>query len=173
VIYRNLSKVEQAKLFELIGPVGSSNLEARLAEVPVTTRTEVKTGYEQGDKICLILSDGTRRAVDHVIFATGFHPNITRLEFLSNDLKAAIEQVDGYPLLSQGYESISVPGLYVLGALACRSQGPINRFVCGTRSVGQYLTEAITGSKIGYPDGGTQALIAGRRLAYWILQPGR
>jgi thioredoxin reductase len=173
VIYRNLSKAEQAKLFELIGPIGSTNLEARLAEVPVVTRTEVKTGYEQENKICLVLSDGTRRTVDHVIFATGFHPNINRLELLSNDLKAAIEQVDGYPLLSQGYESISVAGLYVLGALACRSQGPINRFVCGTRAVGQYLTEAITGSKIGYPDGGTQTLIAGRRLAYWVLQPGR
>ena len=170
VIYRSLSKIKQAKLFELIGPIGSSNLEARLAEVPVTTQMEVKVGHGQGNKICLILSDGTRREVDHVILATGFHPNINKLEFLSNDLKAVIEQADGYPILSLGYESSSVQGLYFLGSLACWSQGPINRFVCGTYPVGQYLTEAITGSRIGYPDERTRRLIAGRRLLYRMFQ---
>jgi FAD-dependent urate hydroxylase len=169
-IYRSLSKIEQVKLFELIGPVGSGYLELRLVGVTVTTRVQVKACNGQGSRICFNLSDGTSREVDHVILATGFRPDINRLDILSNDLKAAIEQVDNYPILSLGYGSISVRGLYLLGSLACWSQGPINRFVCGMFPVGQYLTEAITGSRIGYPEVRTRMQVAGRRLFYQMVQ---
>jgi FAD-dependent urate hydroxylase len=171
VIYRSLSREERAKLFELIGPVGSGALEPRLVGIPVTTQVQVKAGHEEENKVCLFLSDGTSREVDHVILATGFRPNINQLQMLSNELKAAIQQENNSPILSLGYESVSVRGLYVLGALACLSQGPINRFVCGTYPVGQYLTEAVTGSRIGYPEKRIRRYVKGRRLLYRMLQP--
>jgi thioredoxin reductase len=169
-IYRTLSKSAQAKLFELIGPIGSTNLEARLAGVPAATRVEVTQIWEQGDKVHLELSDGTIREVDHVLLATGFRPDINQCEILSDELRAAIEQEDGYPKLTLGYESTTVKGLYITGALAGRSQGPITRFVCGTYPLRQYLTEAITGSRIGYPDEGTSRLVTSRRLLYRAYQ---
>jgi FAD-dependent urate hydroxylase len=170
VIYRSLAKEEKAKLFELIGPVGSAALEQRLAEVPVTTQVQVKAGHEEENKVCLFLSDGTSREVDHVILATGFRPNIDQLKMLSNELKAEIQKENDSPILSLGYESVSVRGLYVLGALSCWSQGPINRFVCGTYPVGQYLTEAVTGSRIGYPEARIRSYVTVRRLIYPMLQ---
>lgn len=170
VIYRSLPRIEQMKLFELVGPIGSSNLEPRLAGVSIYTNVEVTRAWEQEGKIRLELSDGTQRVADHVVLATGFQPDIHRVGFLSEDLKAEIEQVEGYPVLSLGYESSTVKGLYILGALAARSQGPISRFVCGTYPVMQYLTEAITGSRLGYPDDAGRNLTAGRRLMYRIYQ---
>ena len=169
-IYRSLPKASQDELFSLIGPIGSHDLEARLADVPVTTGVEVKAASERGGKAHLDLSDGTSREVDHVLLATGFRPNLNQLDFLSDDLKAAIDQEDGYPNLTLGYESTSVKGLYFLGALACKSQGPIHRFVCGTYPVSQYLTEAITGSRVGYPEEHTARLVAGRRRLYPLLR---
>jgi FAD-dependent urate hydroxylase len=170
VIYRSLSRVSQAKLFEFIGPIGSTYLEEKLAGVSVTTRTEVREAKVHGERLCLVLSNGSTREVDHVILATGFHPNIDRLDFLSDELKAEIQQVDHYPELTLGYESVSVKGLYFLGALSTMSQGPINRFVCGTSLVGQYLTEAITGSKIGYPNQNVRRLNSGRTFIYRMFQ---
>jgi thioredoxin reductase len=170
VIYRQLSKEKQALLFRLVGPMGSTDLETRLAEVPITTRVEVLRALALGDGVNLSLSDGSRRMVDHVFLATGFRPNINYCGFLSKDLTAAIAQEEGYPLLTLGYESTTVKGLYVLGALACKSLGPINRFVCGTYLVGQYLTEAVTGSRLGYPHGVAQRYVTGRRLAYRLYQ---
>jgi NADPH-dependent 2,4-dienoyl-CoA reductase/sulfur reductase-like enzyme len=169
-LYRRLSKTEQAKLFQLVGPIGSKDLKSRLADVLVTTQVEVKKAYEQGQKICLNLSDGTQREVDHVFLATGYRPNINQCEILGKDLKAAIAQEEGYPLLTIKYESTTVKNLYVLGALACKSQGPINRFICGTYLVGQYLTEAITGSRIGYPNRKISRYIVGRSLFYRMHQ---
>jgi lysine/ornithine N-monooxygenase len=170
ILYRNLSKAGRAKLFQLVGPIGSTDLESRLKEVPVTTQVEVVQAQKHGNKLCLDLSDGTTREVDHVLLATGFRPDIRRCDFLSDDLKAIIEHEEGFPKLSLGYESTNVKGLYITGALASRSQGPINRFVCGTYPVCQYLTEAITGSRIGYPDEGTSRLVTGRRLLYRAYQ---
>ncbi len=165
-IYRRLSKAEKAILFELVGPIGSTDLEGRLAQVKVTTNTSIKRAFEKDNRLQLELSDGTSREVDHVFIGTGFRPDINRLPFLSDKLKAAIEQEDCYPKLTLGYESISVKGLYVTGALAGLSQGPITRFVCGTVPLIQYLTEAVTGSRIGYPSDWELTLTSRRRWAY-------
>ncbi len=165
-LYRRISKADQAKTFELVGPIGSRDLPARLAGVRVTTGVEVVEAAERGDQASLRLSDGSTREADHVILATGFRPDIRRCGILSLDLLASIEQEQGYPLLTLGYESISVKGLYVVGALAGRSNGPVNRFVCGTRPMTRYLAEAVMGSKLGYPRGIERVYIAGRRLGF-------
>lgn len=170
VIYRKLPKTEQARLFELIGPIGSAYLEPRLANVPITTNVMVNKVEVENHRICLELSDHTHREVDHVILGTGYRPSVDKVEFLSTELCAAIEKDGSYPRLSLGYECLSVPGLYFLGSLAVGSQGPINRFVCGTTPVGQYLTEAITGSRIGYPETGDRLQVFGRRAMYQMAQ---
>jgi hypothetical protein len=169
-LYRSLSVVEKQKLFELIGPIGSGYLESRLAQVPITTQVTVTKVFPNNHQICLELSDGTSRMVDHVLLGTGYRPDVDQVDFLSDELKAAVEKAGSYPRLTLGYESVSVKGLYFLGSLSVESMGPINRFVVGTYPVGQYLTEAVTGSKIGYPTRQTYLQMLGRRVLYRLFQ---
>jgi thioredoxin reductase len=67
----------------------------------------------------------------HVIAATGYRVDLTRLTFLSEALCRAIRLGDGSPALDRRFES-SVPGLYFVGAAAANSFGPLCRFVFGT-----------------------------------------
>jgi thioredoxin reductase len=170
VIFRGLSKMEQVRLFELIGPIGSGYLQPRLAEVPLTTNVVVESASALDHKVCLELSDGTDREVDHVFLGTGYHPSLEKVSFFQDELKTAIEREGSYPRLSLGYESTSVAGLFFLGSLSVGSQGPVNRFVCGTYPVGQYLTEALTGSRIGYPGTVGQMQVLGRRALFKVFQ---
>ena len=50
----------------------------------------------------LSLGDGSRIDVDHVIFATGYRVNISRVPFLAADnLGSTITERDGYPVLDE------------------------------------------------------------------------
>ena len=67
---------------------------------------------------------------DHVIAATGYRVDLTRLAFLPAALRGAIRLCDSSPALGGNFES-SVPGLYFVGAAAANSFGPLSRFVFG------------------------------------------
>lgn len=67
---------------------------------------------------------------DHVIAATGFHPDLRRLPFLDAGLRGEIAHVVHTPKLSDHFET-SVPGLYATGPLAANAFGPLMRFMVG------------------------------------------
>ncbi len=69
-------------------------------------------------------------AADHVVAATGYKTDLARLPFLDPELRDAIEQVDGTPVLSDRFET-SVPDLYFVGLAAANSFGPLLRFMFG------------------------------------------
>jgi hypothetical protein len=71
---------------------------------------------------------------DHVIAATGYWPDIGRLTFLHDDVRASIRTDARIPALSRSFES-SVPGLYFVGLPAMNSFGPLARFVVGAEFV--------------------------------------
>jgi thioredoxin reductase len=71
-----------------------------------------------------------RVEVDHVVAATGFRPDVTRLAMLDPALVAEIRTVGPAPALSRKFET-SVPGLYMIGPVAAPSFGPVMRFVYG------------------------------------------
>jgi hypothetical protein len=114
-----------------IRPAGASWLKPRLPEVPITAGAAVTQATPNGDQLDLQLSNGTRRRVDHLLFATGYAVDIRRYPFLDRELAKQIRCVDGYPVLKRGLES-SVPRLHFLGAPAARSFGPVMRFVAGS-----------------------------------------
>lgn len=114
-----------------IRPAGASWLKPRLPDVPVTPGVQVTRALAGDDKLDLQLSDGTRRRVDHLLFATGYDVDIRRYPFLDRALAGQVRCVDGYPVLKRGMES-SVPRLHFLGAPAARSFGPVMRFVAGS-----------------------------------------
>ena len=99
--------------------------------------------------------------VDHVIAGTGFHVDIARLAYLSEELRARIATFSGYPVLTRPGES-TVPGLYFVGAPAAFGLGPSMRFIAGTHNVAAQVARSVVrrakGSK-GWP------LASGKRMA--------
>ena len=67
---------------------------------------------------------------DHVIAATGYKVDLSRLGLLADDLLEGLRTLDLSPVLSRNFET-SVGGLYVVGTPAAYSFGPMFRFACG------------------------------------------
>lgn len=68
--------------------------------------------------------------VDHLIAATGFKVDLSRLAFMREALRSRIRSVAGSPILGRRFDS-SVPGLYFVGVAAANSFGPLLRFAFG------------------------------------------
>jgi Pyridine nucleotide-disulphide oxidoreductase len=125
-----------------IRPAASAWLVPRVANVRFTTGRTILEAMRDRDRIRLRLDDGSARAAQHVILATGYRVNISRYCFLAPNLLNTISRVDGYPELGPGLEA-SVPGLHFLGAPAARSFGPLLRFVSGTDYAARALTQRV------------------------------
>jgi len=122
-----------------VRPAGSRWLPPRLADVKLTTERTVTQATTLGDEIVLKLDDGSERRVDHVYLGTGYRVDLSKYEFLPQELTRDVEQFDGYPKLAGGFQS-SVPGLHFIGATAARSFGPLLYFVAGTEFACRELT---------------------------------
>ncbi|HET6865188.1 MAG TPA: FAD-dependent oxidoreductase [Solirubrobacteraceae bacterium] len=125
-----------------IRPACSYFVKVRIDGVRMTTATEVTRAVPAGEQLELTLSDGTTRAVDHLMFGTGYKVDVRRYPFLSETLLTDLKVVDGCPVLRRGFES-SIPGLHFLGAPAARSFGPIMRFVSGSWYGGSRVAQGI------------------------------
>jgi pyruvate/2-oxoglutarate dehydrogenase complex dihydrolipoamide dehydrogenase (E3) component len=109
-----------------------------LSGVEITTGRSVTEAKKFGDEVVLTLDDGSERRVDHVLLGTGYQVDLSRYDFLPQELTRDIEQFDGYPKLASGFRS-SVPGLHFIGATAARSFGPLLYFVAGTEFASREL----------------------------------
>jgi len=78
--------------------------------------------------------------VDHIIAATGFRTDITRLGFLDESLKRKIATERGAPLLSRNFES-SISRLYFVGMPSVPTFGPVMRFAVGSRYTADRLSK--------------------------------
>src|SRR5580700_8811751 len=122
---------------------GAPWLVRRLSGVEITTGRSVTEAKKFGDEVVLTLDDGSERRVDHVLLGTGYQVDLSRYDFLPQELTRDIEQFDGYPKLASGFRS-SVPGLHFIGATAARSFGPLLYFVAGTEFASRELTTYIS-----------------------------
>jgi thioredoxin reductase len=124
---------------------GSRWLPPRLANVRMTRSRSVLEAKITGDEVALKLDDGSERRVDHVLLGTGYQVDISRYDFLPQELARDIKQFDGYPQLAGGFRS-SVPGLHFIGATAARSFGPLLYFVAGTEFASRELASHLSRS---------------------------
>jgi hypothetical protein len=99
----------------------------------------------RGTGIELELDNG-RFDFDHVLLATGYRIDITRLGIFSADFAQEIDTDDGSPVLENGYES-NVPGLHFVGSSAVRSYGPLLRFVWGAGYAARNVTRFICANR--------------------------
>jgi FAD-dependent urate hydroxylase len=150
-LFRRLPhSVQDPLAYRAIRPAGAAWLGPRLRGVPITFSRKV-VALEPGEGVRVVLDNGTRREVDHVMFGTGYRVDVATYPFLDPGLSATIATMNGYPLLRHGMESTSVPGLHFLGATASWSFGPTMRFVAGGWFGGQTLAEAIGSDTPGHP----------------------
>lgn len=77
---------------------------------------------------------------DHVICATGYHPDVQRLQFLDSNIRSELRTLAKAPVLSHRFES-SVPGLYFLGLTAAVSFGPMMRFMFGDEFAARRISQ--------------------------------
>jgi FAD-dependent urate hydroxylase len=95
----------------------------------------------KGDQIGVQLDDGLRM-YEHVLLATGYRINISKLGILSPHLLRTIVCRQGSPVLRAGFES-TVAGLHFVGSSAVESYGPLMRFIAGSGFTARSLTRAV------------------------------
>jgi FAD-dependent urate hydroxylase len=136
------------KARSVLGPAGAWWLRDRVEGVVETvTGHVVREAVSHGSGVRLTL-DGPYRStmdVDHVIAATGFRVDVSRLAFLPESVLAKVATVAGFPLVSRAGES-TVSGLYFAGAPTAASLGPSMRFLAGTHGAVPQLTRSLARS---------------------------
>ncbi|HJV64901.1 MAG TPA: FAD-dependent oxidoreductase [Geomonas sp.] len=129
-----------------IRPAGAAWLKPRLENVRLTCGRFVVGAEAAGDRLRLKLDDGSEKQVDHALLGTGYRIDIRKHPFISPELLFSLRLADGYPQLTDGFES-SVPGLHFIGAPAAWSFGPLMRFVAGAgftaRNLARYMAREV------------------------------
>jgi len=119
-----------------LGPAGASWLRGRVeGEFPILAGYSLAGAAAGPDGVQLAVTDGAGRrtelAADHVIAATGYRPDLSRLSFLDPRLRAGLRTVARTPALDRDYQT-SAHGLYMIGPGVAPTFGPVMRFVYGT-----------------------------------------
>jgi FAD-dependent urate hydroxylase len=104
-----------------------------------------------GGAIAARLSGGEILHVDHVILATGYQADLTRVPYLAGMLDE-VRLADGFPILDEHFQT-SVPGLYITGFAATRDFGPFFGFVRGSTAAAAIIAAGLTGSPSRVPRG--------------------
>lgn len=126
-----------------LGPLGGAFMRDRvIGKVPLwlgRMLSEIKLCNGRAH-LHLTSADGKKEVLraDHVIFATGYKVDVSRLGFLDPEIVARVRLLGGTPKLSRHYES-SIPGLHFIGPASANSFGPVCRFVFGARYPAQHL----------------------------------
>ena len=121
-------------------PAGAPWIRPRVeSRVSLTSNTSIISATEQGEEVCLKLSDGTTRQVDHVILATGYKPDVKTLAYLDPSLREKVQERNGYPFLNKWFES-SVSRLYFGGSLSSYDFGPLCRHIVGSGASASQIT---------------------------------
>lgn len=143
--WRGLPAGEQQAIAQQFWRVGRLTLEhwlvPRLDPAVVTSRPgceAVAVAVDGADgPVTLTLSDGTELAVDHVVFASGYVADLTKVPYLAGVLDR-VSVTGGFPDLSEGFET-SLQGLYVIGFPATRDFGPFYGFTKGCPSAARIV----------------------------------
>ncbi|MEV4572290.1 NAD(P)-binding domain-containing protein [Nonomuraea jabiensis] len=144
---RHLPRAARAHIVRnTLGPAGSWWLKERFdGAVPVTLGTRL-TACEYRDGVRLRLRDlagaVTTLETEHVIAATGYRVDVSRIGILREDLRRAVAAPGPAPRLGPAFET-SVAGLHLVGLAAAATFGPAMRFVCGCDFAARRVTRGL------------------------------
>jgi cation diffusion facilitator CzcD-associated flavoprotein CzcO len=140
-------QVRIQQVMTVLDAAGAWWLRSRVeGKVNIMVGSEVQRASAQNGRVSLEIRalDGkvTELTVDHVISATGYHYDVCRLPFLSDDVKQRLRTEDHRPVVSRHLES-TVPGLYFAGMATAYCFGPLMRFVAGVGHASEILSSHI------------------------------
>lgn len=113
-------------------------------KVPQIPHVRIERAESVNGKAHLHLSNGSQMIADHIIVASGFKIDVSKLNFIDPQLKASIltEEDRAFPKLNPHFESSS-KGLYFAGALSSHSHGPTFRFILGLGKTSKTIARSI------------------------------
>lgn len=131
----------------ILGPSGAWWLRNRFqSAIRIHVGKRVLEAREHGAEVVLELADanGNREplVVDHVIAATGYRVDLSKIEFLDPSLVADLGTISGSPRLSATFES-STRGLHFVGLTAAATFGPLMRFVAGSDFAARHVAQGV------------------------------
>lgn len=132
-----------------LGPAGACWLRSRVdGQFPVLAGHAMTRAKPQDGRVRLGVtspSGATRElAADHVIAATGYRTDLSRLQFLPEAIRSRLRTVAGSPVVGRDYQS-SVAGLYFVGPAVAPTFGPVMRFVFGARHAAPVVARQLAG----------------------------
>jgi cation diffusion facilitator CzcD-associated flavoprotein CzcO len=152
--WRNLPAEEQETIRHEFWAVGRLTLEAWLdarvhqPNIHIHEKTAIAQVTPRGDRTYnILLDDGARFNVDHIILATGYRPDIRRVPFL--DRATILDRLatnEGYPALDTVFQT-NLPNLYVTGFSATRDFGPFFGFTVACPVAARIIGEAVAGQE--------------------------
>jgi thioredoxin reductase len=133
-----------------LGPAGASWLRERVeGQFPILAGQAIDRASADpgGVRLGLVTSAGTHSdlTADHVLAATGYRADVSRMGFLDEQLASRLRTVAHAPAVGRDYES-SVPGLFVVGPAVAPIFGPVMRFVYGADHAAGTVGRRLTGS---------------------------
>jgi cation diffusion facilitator CzcD-associated flavoprotein CzcO len=133
-----------------LGPAGACWLRSRVeGQFPVFTGRTVAEAKPQDGKLRLDVAGpggiSQELQADHVIAATGYRIDLTRLKFLPTGLRTELRTVAGSAAVGRDYQS-SVAGLYFIGPSVAPTFGPVMRFVFGSRHAATTVARHLPGT---------------------------
>jgi thioredoxin reductase len=141
VLRRFPSRLRDAMHRRAVRPAGAKWLRPRVeGAVRITSNTSVRGARVRAGRLVLELSDGSTRAVDHLLLGTGYRPDIEKIPFLDPLLRQRVRTRNGFPVLNQWFES-TVPGLHFVGGVAGYSFGPLCNFVAGAGTAARQIAK--------------------------------
>ena len=99
-------------------------------------------------ELAVQLDTGAAFTVDHVILATGYRVDVSKLPYLSPEsIQPKLTVADGYPVLDEQFQA-SIPGLFFTGLPSTRDFGPFFGFVAGCGAAAKIIGEWLVGSSV-------------------------
>jgi thioredoxin reductase len=130
-----------------LGPSGAWFVRDQIGKVPVHTSCTIQRVRPVGTRLQFQArqADGTSDEfeVDHLVAATGYRVDVSRMSLMDDNVRRRIESVDGFPSVSGTFES-SVPGLYFAGMTTASSFGPLVRFACGAKLTAARISRTLS-----------------------------
>ena len=112
-------------------------------------------------------------AADYVVAATGYRPDLRRLTFMDDELRARLRTVARTATVDATYQT-SVPGLYMIGPAVAPVFGPVMRFVYGSAHAARTVAAtARSDSRIRCRGAGSSASGSGRAVTATRFAPVR
>lgn len=145
------SDIRVSKAWTVLGPAGAGWLRDRVeGQLPILTGHTVKWAKSAGGAVHLGGTEpgGTsfELAAEHVVAATGYRVELSRLTFLSEPIRSGLRTIGSSAAVGRDYQS-SIAGLYFIGPAAAASFGPVMRFVYGSRHPAATVAWPAAGSR--------------------------